>query len=104
MRERRCATWTAGAHAWRRRPDMENNDKAYDPEPRRLKLDELFGDEPFLSPTMKARRLHEKLQEDQSSGFPTEVVIKKKPLSYGARYADSLSADPALYEAESAYF
>lgn len=33
------------------------------PESRRRKLDDLFGDEPFLSPTMKARRLHEKMLE-----------------------------------------
>jgi hypothetical protein len=35
---------------------------------KRKRLDELFADEPFLSPTMKARRLHEKLSQ-QSAGL-----------------------------------
>jgi hypothetical protein len=39
------------------------------PGQKRRRLDELFADEPFLSPTMKARRLHEKLDE-QAGDFP----------------------------------
>ena len=34
---------------------------------RNKRLDELFADEPHLSPTMKARRLHEKLEAAQAS-------------------------------------
>lgn len=55
--------------------------------PRRRKLDELFADEPFLSPTMKARRLHEKLNtmriEEQgqqaAQGLPTEAYVQSAP-------------------------
>jgi hypothetical protein len=47
---------------------------------RRRKLDELFADEPFLSPTMKARRLHEKIQGYQeqngaAQGLPTRAFV-----------------------------
>ena len=34
---------------------------------RNKRLDELFADEPHLSPTMKARRLHEKLDAAQAN-------------------------------------
>jgi hypothetical protein len=61
--------------------------------PRRRRLDELFADEPFLSPTMKARRLHEKLNErlneppgdspnDASrptQGLPSEAFVRSVP-------------------------
>ncbi len=71
------------------------------PEPKRRKLDELFADEPFLSPTMKARRLHEKLtQQTQQSegsnadraaqGLPTEAYVRsitEKLSSGGAAHA-----------------
>jgi hypothetical protein len=40
---------------------MTQSDLTLPPETRRRKLDDLFSDEPFLSPTMKARRLHEKI-------------------------------------------
>lgn len=40
---------------------MDNRQPDSNPDSRRRRLDDLFGDEPFLSPTMKARRLHEKL-------------------------------------------
>jgi hypothetical protein len=46
-------------------------------EPRRRKLDELFADEPFLSPTMKARRLHEKLNgAPPASEVPTVAYVR----------------------------
>ena len=52
-----------------------------DSESRKRKLDDLFADEPFLSPTMKARRLHEKLQELQTrdvidaGGLPSAACV-----------------------------
>jgi hypothetical protein len=52
---------------------------------RRRKLDDLFADEPFLSPTMKARRLHEKLQEMQNkdaidaNGLPAAACVGEIP-------------------------
>ena len=47
---------------------------------RRRKVDELFADEPFLSPTMKARRLHEKIegyqeQNGAAQGLPTRAFV-----------------------------
>lgn len=47
---------------------------------KRRKLDELFADEPYLSATMKANRLHEKLkmleeQERAAQGLPTEAYV-----------------------------
>ncbi len=54
-------------------------------DPRRRKLDDLFADEPFLSPTMKARRLHEKLLELQNredinaQGLPSSAYVGEMP-------------------------
>jgi hypothetical protein len=65
---------------------MSSNGHSNDSDPRRRKLDELFADEPFLSPTMKARRLHEKLQkmEEQEDGatvdLPTEAYVMRPPI------------------------
>jgi hypothetical protein len=58
--------------------------------PRRRRLDELFADEPFLSPTMKARRLLEKLNEQsadnapgqaspETQGLPSEAYVRSAP-------------------------
>lgn len=41
---------------------MEDLQQPLDPKIRRKKLDELFSDEPYLSPTMKARSLYQKLE------------------------------------------
>jgi hypothetical protein len=60
------------------------------PEQKRRRLDELFADEPFLSPTMKARRLHEKLNEQAgdfpelgasqaAQGLPAEAYVRSVP-------------------------
>lgn len=53
---------------------------------KRRKLDELFADEPYLSATMKANRLHEKLkmleeQERAAQGMPTEAYVVDRNLS-----------------------
>jgi len=46
-------------------------------------LDELFADEPFLSATMKARRLHEKMQELEeqeegaAQGMPFQAFVRE---------------------------
>lgn len=43
---------------------------------RRKRLDELFADEPHLSPTMKARRLHEKLNGfDAQTDLPARAFV-----------------------------
>lgn len=63
-----------------------------DRESKRRKLDELFADEPFLSPTMRARRLHEKLQQLQdgdraAQGLPTEAYVVDRNASSVAHNA-----------------
>jgi hypothetical protein len=53
-----------------------------DMEPKRRKLDELFADEPYLSTTMKARRLHEKLQEFEArdhTALPVQAFVSIPP-------------------------
>jgi hypothetical protein len=42
---------------------MPENPQPTDTSTRRKKLDELFENEPFLSPTMKAHRLYQKLEQ-----------------------------------------
>jgi len=54
-------------------------------DPRRRRLDELFADEPHLSATMKARRLHEKLRELEgepdlaAQGLPATAYVGSLP-------------------------
>jgi len=65
------------------------------PGQKRRKLDELFADEPFLSPTMKARRLHEKLHDQVEERVPekkTEPASQELPTS---AYVRSASEQPA---------
>lgn len=45
---------------------MEDSQQPFDPSIRRKKLDELFVEEPYLSPTMKAHRLYQKLDQFQT--------------------------------------
>ena|SRR5579862_6017439 len=67
--------------------DESNENQPY--ELKRAKLDELFADEPFLSPTMKARRLHEKLNgfgngngghANRADSLPTEAWVQSAPV------------------------
>ncbi|HXG23281.1 MAG TPA: hypothetical protein VNJ09_01905 [Chthonomonadales bacterium] len=64
---------------------MNGGEKPVEQEPKRRKLDELFADEPFLSTTMKARRLHEKLRQyhhaelDAEHPLPTEAFVQDRP-------------------------
>ncbi len=44
-------------------------------------MEDLFADEPFLSPTMKARRLHEKLQA--SAPEPASPLLPEPTLPAG---------------------
>ena len=46
---------------------------------RNKRLDELFADEPHLSPTMKARRLHEKLEAAQANNAGWVPVVPPLP-------------------------
>ena len=55
---------------------METNESA-----RRKRLDELFADEPHLSPTMKARRLHEKLEAAQACHTGWVPTVPPLPVS-----------------------
>jgi hypothetical protein len=48
-------------------------------ETRQRKLDDLFGDEPFLSPTMKARRLYEKVAAQPSAPVAPGATIFPSP-------------------------
>lgn len=43
---------------------------------RRRRLDELFADEPFLSPTMKARRLHDKMTARRVGESPPDPLAQ----------------------------
>ena len=47
-------------------PDLNGDAK-------KRKLDELFADEPYLSPTMKARLLHEKLQQAEERDIAENI-------------------------------
>jgi hypothetical protein len=51
---------------------------------RRPSLDELFANEPFLSPTMKAKRLYDRIEDDNGdSHVPNAVVSEAIPTSVG---------------------
>lgn len=64
---------------------MNGGEKPVEQEPKRRKLEELFADEPFLSATMKARRLHDKLRQyyhaelDAEQPLPTEAFVQDRP-------------------------
>src|SRR5437016_3668498 len=63
MSSRRSKTCWAASPTRQRQREMNDREQPFDAEARRRRLDALFADEPFLSPTMKARRLYEKLHE-----------------------------------------
>ena len=46
---------------------MNSNGHPMDEFGRKLHLDALFADEPYLSPTMKARQMHEKMEEQREN-------------------------------------
>ncbi len=46
-------------------------------EVRRRRLDELFADEPYLSPTMKASRLHERCDVPSAPGFTHIAALRR---------------------------
>src|SRR5437016_35164 len=54
----------------------------YDGDERRRRVDELFADEPFLSPTMRARRLHEMQANSATPSTPAEPVNGAAPESW----------------------
>lgn len=62
---------------------------------RKRHLEALFADEPYLSPTMKARRMHEKLNDPRSRdvGFGDR-------LSVDSPFAGPVSDDPAFMRYE----
>ncbi len=77
-------TWQGAGPGSERRHEMSDFQPPPDGLPKRRKLDELFADEPFLSPTMRASRLHEKLQEMEARGestqdMPTEAFVAARP-------------------------
>ncbi|HZT43760.1 MAG TPA: hypothetical protein VFA07_16455 [Chthonomonadaceae bacterium] len=76
-------------------------EQSLDAEIRRRRLDDLFADEPYLSTTMKARRLHEKLQELRAREQavqepPTDARLRERSSPPGAE-----NSDPALLPEES---
>jgi len=71
---------------------VDDRNKPYDLEPRRLRLDQLFEDAPYLSPTMKARCLHERLAQMQAQGMAAEVVVQE-PFGEEDAFADALLDD-----------
>ncbi len=62
---------------------MANSTDIPNDDTRRRKLDELFADEPYLSATMKARRLHEKMNDHGGNGglgeIPTKAYVESPP-------------------------
>ncbi|HZP84211.1 MAG TPA: hypothetical protein VFB21_21395 [Chthonomonadaceae bacterium] len=70
---------------------MENTRTTYANDVRPMRLDDLFADEPYLSPTMKARRLHEKLQEIQNAARRAEMLPEERTL-YAPPLPDTPSA------------
>ncbi|HLJ55881.1 MAG TPA: hypothetical protein VKT77_12655 [Chthonomonadaceae bacterium] len=62
---------------------MTSSRQAMDEAGRKRHLEALFADEPYLSPTMKARRMHEKMLDDMPGIFSAE----RQP-------ASTLAADP----------
>jgi hypothetical protein len=51
---------------------------------RRPSLDELFANEPFLSPTMKAKRLYDKQQNEEEGSISAGAVVSEAiPTSVG---------------------
>jgi hypothetical protein len=66
-------------------------------EPRKRRLDELFADEPWLSPTMRARRLHEKIREAENGVLP--VVGEATQGLPAEAYVKSVKPAPTLPEA-----
>lgn len=66
-------------------------------EPRKRRLDELFADEPWLSPTMRARRLHEKIREAENGILP--VVDEGTQGLPAEAYVKSVKPAPTLPEA-----
>ena len=76
---------------------MDDLDQRISAEIRRRRLDDLFADEPYLSTTMKARRLHEKLQElraqeNSGRGAPTETLSRERS-AFAYPSSDVLSAE-----------
>lgn len=76
---------------------------------RKLTLDALFADQPFLSATMKAQLLHQKLREqapaDAEAGLPSQAVIGEPALRLvtpveADRAAESIpdESDPATVD------
>ena len=70
---------------------MENTQSTYGKDIKPMRLDDLFADEPYLSPTMKARRLHEKLQEIQNAARRAEMLPEERP-HYAAPLPDASDA------------
>ena len=70
-------------------------EQSLDAETRRRRLDDLFADEPYLSTTMKARRLHEKLQELRAR----EQAVQEPPTDASLRerspYSEAEDSGPA---------
>lgn len=64
-----------------------------------MRLDDLFADEPYLSPTMKARRLHEKLQEIQNTARRTERLPEERTPSMPSRQETPPAARLSLAQA-----
>ena len=52
---------------------------------RMKRLDELFADEPHLSPTMKARRLHEKMDANAAGKAQKAPVVPPLPPTFGTQ-------------------
>ncbi len=56
---------------------MSDPKQSQDPGVRQRKLDELFSDEPFLSPTMKAHRLYQKIDQMQAQQAAAPPAVSR---------------------------
>lgn len=85
---------------------MEDRQQPFNEDVKKRRLDELFADEPYLSATMKARRLHEKLEEFESrdgavqelprEAFVADLSARPGPLNDEAAERDALRPQQML--------
>ena len=81
---------------------MTSSQQPMDDAGRKRHLEALFADEPFLSPTMKARRMHEKMyemraRESHSGDRPYGVALAPRP-----PYASTLLDEPDFVRSDHA--
>ncbi len=75
---------------------MVSGQQALDEAGRKRHLEALFADEPYLSPTMKARRIHERLYEAPVLDLNTRDRAGGRQSLPEAPFVTGLSGEPAF--------